>query len=245
MGFERGSILGKGAGGVRDSRDIGKSDEGRGASDRWGRSGGVSTRSPAGGNEKENLLCIGSSIVRGVDKTVRMNQEGSYLTSISGAGIIAVMEEAVAAAGSARKNTKLFIGGGGNSLAVIGGDETVRRVREGIEDIRRRNKSISVVFLGITPRPKMSLEWDDMRLDVNRRLKEVLGRMDKEGQRVMFLEVDSALSGEDGRYDRDLFKDDGIHPNEMGTRAIGLRMLSVVNRRPWDGSRSPPLPRRR
>ena len=134
------------------------------------------------------------------------------------------MEEAVNAAEKARVNSKLFIFGGGNSLKVLGGNETVKSVLDGLKRIKQKNDEISTVVLGICPRLRENNTYDKVRSETNRRIKDEIDRLNAAGQKVKYAEADYDL-----RWD-EVFWHDGVHLNEEGTYRLSSLILKSVRK---------------
>ena len=198
----------------------------------------IGSNKAQGHGEREKLIVIGSSMPRGVEKHIKMKEKGSYMRSISGAGIKQIMNEAVDAAGKAVGKTKIFICGGGNSLKFLGKDRTVRSVVEGLQSINEKNASVESVVMAICPRPREPPIFDQIRDETNLMLEEEVNKLAEDGYKVKFVHVDHRL-----RYDV-MFKRDGVHLNHDGLYELARLMLGEVEKRRrqvWRGG-SPPLP---
>ena len=171
---------------------------------------------------REKIKVVGASIVRYTDKVVGMKDEGSEKISLGGAGIKEIMEEAVSAAESAYDNTKLFINGGGNSLKILGVNETVNSVVQGLKRIESKNRFLYTVFIGICGRPKENRSYDYARRLTNQRIRQEIIEMQKKGSRVIFQDPDGMLH-EDYHFARD-----GVHLNRSGVAQLGKLMKACL-----------------
>jgi lysophospholipase L1-like esterase len=159
------------------------------------------------------VLFLGSSSIRMWDlgkffpeiNTLNRGYGGSYISdSIYYADMILLPY---------RPRAVVFYAGDNDLAAGKNPEEVFNDYKEMAAIIGRNLPETNFIFIAIKPSIARFSLIEDIRL-VNGWIKEYcLGN-----PRFFFLDIDSPMTGEDGKPNPDLFKDDGLHMNEAGYR---------------------------
>ena len=82
---------------------------------------------------KPTINFIGDSMIKNVTKTVKCEDEGSGCLSLRGAGIKQIMNKGFDSTNGMKKNRRLILQGEGNSLNMLGTEETVKSILEAVK----------------------------------------------------------------------------------------------------------------
>ena len=163
-------------------------------------------------------------MTRNTTKIVKCSEEGSGCSSLSGAGIKQIVDNACEVVETAKRDGFFIIEGGGNSLRAIGTEETVSTMVNGIKKILDKKKDIKLAITSIPPRPRENKRYEQMRVAANQKLQSLVCSMkadmlrNKEKGMVSFLDMDSILTAQ-------MYGRDGIHFNAEGDARFGRRLL--------------------
>ena len=178
---------------------------------------------------KPPIRVIGDSMVKEVNKEVRLRVKDSSCTSLRGAWMPKITGEVVQEAASMKDGDMLIVQGGGNGLEQTGEEATVQGMVEAVKAVE--GKGVDVAVIGVLRRPAESRQYEWMRRRTNRRLQEELMTLkmkwmkEKKGN-ISFLDLDAALQ------DDRLFAADGVHLSDAGRSRLGRRL------REWVAARS-------
>ena len=175
---------------------------------------------------KQTINLVGDSMLRNVTKVIKCGEEGSGCTSLRGAGIKQIMQNASLNASTIETNGILILQGDGNSLHALGTKETVKSVMSTVKEIKERRPDVKLAVLSIMPRPKEGKKYESMRLAANRELQAQLCDMkvsllQKGEGDISFMDMDSSLP-------KEAFAKDGVHLNGEGDVWLGKRLLQWI-----------------
>ena len=164
-----------------------------------------------------NIRIVGDSMIRGFGKYINVEQPGSELKSMPGAGILHVLKVARSNLTQEYEGA-LIIQGGGNGLNVLGADRTADSMMQTVGEIHTKYPKCELLMIGIIPRPGESQRYEIMRRNVNRKLASEIDRMmglwgNRRGW-ISFLSPDEYLVESD-------FNVDLVHLNDEGERRLG------------------------
>ena len=163
-----------------------------------------------------NIKLVGDSMVRGFGKYMHVQDPGSELRSIPGAGILQILRVAKTSLAQEYEGA-LIIQGGGNSLNVLGAERTVESMIQAVREIHTKYPKCELLVIGIIPRPSEGERYEGVRRNVNRKLASGIDRMmGLWGRRrgwISFLSPDEYLIESD-------FAADSVHLNDEGKRRL-------------------------
>ena len=175
------------------------------------------------------IILVGDSMLRGLGcQEIRMSGESEQVV-LPGARIDKVVDRAVDRVRRTEQDSPglVVIQGGGNGLLEVGVDETVRKVMEGVDSMRRGNADIQVAVMGVMRRPREGERYEWARREVNSRISQALverrlqgGYSARKGS-LSYVDTDSLLSNHG-------FAADGVHLSMEGRRAVGRRLVQWI-----------------
>ena len=123
-----------------------------------------------------NTKIVGDSMIRGFGKYINVEEPGSELKSMPGAGILQILRVAKTILTHEYEGA-LIIQGGGNSLNVLGVERTVESMIQTVKEIHTKYQKCELLVMGIIPRPSEGQRYESMRRNVNRKLASEIDHM--------------------------------------------------------------------